>query len=329
MFISVVNQKQEPLMPTKPSRARRWILSGKATPFWNHGVFCVRLNQPSGEAKQEIAVGIDPGSKKEGFTVKSNAHTYLNVQADAVQHVKDAIKTRREMRRTRRNRNTPCRKPRWNRACLKKNRLPPSTKARWQWKLSILNWLKKMFPITNTVVEDIKAKTMGKRKWDKSFSPLQMGKNWFYSQIPNLTTKQGWETKELRDVLGLKKSHNKLSNSFDAHCVDSWVLANSAVGGNVVSNKQVLLIAPIRLHRRQLHRLQPTEGKRPSYGGTMSLGLNRGSLVKHHKYGVVYVGGNRKGKLSLHSVSTGVRLTQSAKVEECKFLTHNRRRHNV
>ncbi len=58
----------------------------------------------------------------------------------------------------------------------------------------------------------------------------------------------------------------------------------------------------------------------------MSLGLKRGSLVKHPKYGVVYVGGNSKGKVSLHSVKTGVRLCQNANTEDCKFLTYNRSR---
>ncbi len=88
-FVPVVDGSNGPLMPTTDSRARRWISSGKATPFWRKGVFCVRLNvEPSGRESQPVACGIDPGSKKEGFTIKSKAHTYLNVQADAVTWVK-------------------------------------------------------------------------------------------------------------------------------------------------------------------------------------------------------------------------------------------------
>ena len=66
MFVPVFDHQQQPLMPTTPARARRWIQSGKATPFWKRGVFCVRLNvEPSAREVQPIAVGIDPGSKKE------------------------------------------------------------------------------------------------------------------------------------------------------------------------------------------------------------------------------------------------------------------------
>jgi len=324
MYVPVVDRNQKPLMPTTPSRARRWIKSGKATPFWKKGIFCVRLNvEPSDRRTQPIAVGIDPGSKKEGWTVKSKAHTYLNLQTNAVTWVKEHVELRRQMRRTRRYRKTPCRQPRANRA---RGGIPPSTKARWQWKLRLAKWLSKLFPITTFVVEDIKAKTKGKRRWDVSFSPLEVGKQWFYEQLAKLcqvVTRSGWETKQMRDTLGLRKTGNKTAEVFEAHCVDSWVLANSVVGGHLQpDNKRLVFVVPLQFHRRQLHRLQPgKQGKRLPYGGTLSLGLKRGSLVKHPEYGLTFVGGSSKGRLSLHGLADGKRLTQNAKKEDVKFLT--------
>ena len=109
LFVPVVDNNQKPLMPTTANRAARWIKSGKGTPFWKRGVFCVRLNiEPSARTTQVIAAGIDSGSKKEAFTAKSDSHTYINIQLDAVTWVKDAVETRRNLRRSRRNRNTPC-----------------------------------------------------------------------------------------------------------------------------------------------------------------------------------------------------------------------------
>jgi hypothetical protein len=328
-YVPVVDHNNQPLMPTKPSRARRWAKSGKATPFWRKGVFCVRLNvEPSDRETQPIAVGIDPGSKKEAFTVKSAAHTYLNLQADAVTWVKDHVEVCRMMRRGRRYRKTPYRKMRANRN-INKLRLPPSTRARWGWKLRVANWLMCLYPITQFVVEDIQAVTKpGQRRWNTSFSPLEVGKRWFYDELGKLalvTTVQGYETAQARQVLGLKKSKSKLSDSFAAHCVDSWVLANRAVGGHTEpDNKAMLYLVPLRFHRRQLHRLQPNLGSiRKPYGGTMSLGLKRGAWVKHTKYGVCYVGGTTNGRISLHCLQDGKRLTQSAKPENCTFLTYS------
>lgn len=326
IFVPVVDHDQKPLMPTIPSRARRWIKNKKATPFFRRGIFCVRLNSNlSSEERQEIAIGIDPGSKKEGFTIKSKAHTFLNIQANAVQHVSHAIEIRRNMRRARRFRKTPCRQNRRNRS---RGCLPPSTRARWQWKLRIIEQLTKMFPVTDLVIEDIKAKTIGKRRWDTSFSPLEVGKKWFYEMVKRfgqVHLKQGWETKELRDAVGLKKSKNKMAEVFSAHCVDSWVLANCQVGGHAIpENTSMLCIAPIRLHRRQLHALQPSVGNiRRLYGSTRSCGLKRGSLVFHSRLGLTYVGGTMNERISLHSMENGKRLCQNAEPIEVEFKTYN------
>jgi hypothetical protein len=321
MFVPVVDHYQQPLMPTTPARARRWINSGKATPFWKGGVFCVRLNQePSARSTQPIVVGIDPGSKKEALVVKSTAHTYLNIQVDAVTWVKEAVTTRHQLRRARRFRKTPCRPPRFNRA---RGSLPPSTKARWQGKLRLCRWLAHLFPVASFIVEDIKAATKGKRRWDQRFSPLEVGKHWFYRELGHVApvqTRQGWETKQLRESLGLPKHSSKLAETFSAHCVDAWALAWSVVGGpSAPDQTRLLCLAPLRWHRRQLHRLQPGKGGlRASYGGTRSLGLTRGTLVRHPSYGLVYVGGTMQDLLSLHAVHTGKRLCQNGKPSDCR-----------
>ena len=326
MFVPVLDQDHKPLMPTAPARARRWIQRGDATPFWDRGIFCVRLNRaPSGTRTQDIAVGIDPGSQKEGITVKSAAHTYLNIQADAVTHVEGAVADRRDARRARRYRKTPCRQPRRNRA---RGGIPPSTRARWQWKLRLLNWLRRLLPITHVVVEDIQAQTKGQRRWDARFSPLEVGKQWFYDEVrkvAQLITYPGHQTKALRDALGLKKIRQKTAEVFAAHCVDSWVLAQAVVGGaGQPEDTRILCVIPLRLHRRELHRCQAgVGGRRSAYGGTRSLGWKRGSLVRHPRHGLSYVGGASGGRISLHGLADGQRRCQNARPSDLTFLAYS------
>jgi len=325
LYVPVVSSTGKPLIPCHPARARELVRSGRAVRRFDRGLFYIRLTDRADGEVQTVTVGIDPGSKQEGFTVKSEAHTYLNIQADAVDWVSDHVKTRRIMRQARRYRNTPCRKNRTNRSI---GGLPPSTKARWQWKLRICRWLARVYPIESFVVEDICARTKGKRRWDKSFSPLQVGKQWMYNELGKLgrvILKKGWETKEMRVALGLKKTSNKMAEVFEAHCVDSWALANWLVGGHVKpDNTRILRITPLRFHRRQLHRLQPGRGGiRGPYGGTRSHGFKRGSLVKHPKYGVTYVGGCLKDRISLHRITDGARLCQNARPSDCEFLAFN------
>ncbi len=325
MYVPVQSKDGKQLMPTTPPVARHLIKSGKATPFWSNGIFCIRLNYASTEYTQDIVVGVDPGSKKEGLTVKSESHTYLNIQADAHNKVGKKVAKRRKLRRSRRGRKCPNRKNRKNRLANKK-RIPAGTRARWDWKLRILDWLSKLYPVTHVCVEDIKARTWkGSKKWNQSFSPLEVGKNWFYSEIEKkweLLTLQGYETKEIRDLLGLKKSGNKMSESFDAHCVDSWCLAYHAIGGEpVVDNTSIFCISPLPIQRRNLHRELPKKGgKRTRYGGTTMYGLVKNTLVKHVRYGLCRISGFQKGKVSLTNLE-GKRLSAAAKISDCKILT--------
>ena len=328
MFVPVVDKNQRPLMPTKPSRARKWIRDKKATPFWKNGVFCVRLNvDPSDRYFQEIAVGVDPGSKKEGFTVKSESHTYLNVQVDAHSKVGKKVEKRRELRRGRRSRKCPNRKQKKHNLS-NRERIPAGTRARWDWKLRILDWLSKLYPVTHVCVEDIKARTIERaKKWNTSFSPLEVGKQWFYTEIKKrwqLLTIQGYETKEIRYRLGLKKSSKKLAETFNTHCVDSWCLAYYTVGGSSIpDNTDLLCVSPIPIKRRELHRQQEAKGgKRTRVGGTvLGQGLIKNTLIRHVKYGLTRLAGvNAKGLFSIYSMENK-RLTTGAKRSDFRVLT--------
>jgi hypothetical protein len=324
VIVPVLALDGEQLMPTSASRARRWVKQSKATPFWLNGVWCIRLRfEPSARNKQEVVVGIDPGSKREAYTVASKVHTYLNVLSDAIDWVSDSIESRKILRRARRNRKTPCRANRKNRA---RGGIPPSTKARWQLKLRVVNQLRKMFPITGYAVEDIKATTHGKgKRWNRSFSPLEVGKRWMYgelSKLGTLTLKAGHETAELRVNFGVVKCYgDKMSMRFDVHNVDSWVLAKDALGAKGrPENLRLVHARPLQFRRRALHLQNPAkENVRRSHGGTLSQGFKRGSLVRHPKHGLTTVGGTKDGRVSLHTL-LGKRLCQNAKAQDIKLL---------
>jgi hypothetical protein len=83
-------------------------------------------------------------------------------------------------------------------------------------------------------------------------------------------------------------------------------------------------VIPILPHRRQLHRLQASSGgRRRPYGGTRSLGLKRGTIVMHSKYGMCTVGGfdRRRNTLSLHAYRTNTRLTKFGAIADCQRRT--------
>jgi hypothetical protein len=197
-------------------------------------------------------------------------------------------------------------------------------------KARIVAHLKKVLPLTEAIVEDVQAVTRpgNNRKWNASFSPVQVGKEHLYALLRTMGltvhTREGWQTEELREHYGLEKAKSKSKQRFASHCVDSWVLAASISGAKHPTCTQLWYVVPATLHRRQLHRLQASKGGiRKPYGGTRSLGLKRGTLVKHPKYGLCSVGGfdRKKQTISLHAYRSNKRLTQGAKVKDGRVLT--------
>jgi len=325
--ISVVDKRGVPLMPCKAVRARLLLKKGKAIAKWNKlGIFYIQLTYAVEPNNQILVVGVDPGTKYEAISVVGKRDTVLNIMLKSVDWVKKALEQRRNMRRARRYRKTRRRPCRFNNRLSRKNWLPPSVKARWDVKFRIISQLKKILPVTYIVVEDIKAVSKKKaRSWNINFSPIEVGKQYFYTTLNSIglkvILKEGWKTKLFRDNLGLKKIGSKFRPIFESQCVDSWCLASMVAGTRKVL-KSLYYMVPLRFHRRQLHRFQPSKGGiRPRYGGTLSFGLKRGTLVRHIKYGLCYIGGNLRGRFSLHSLQTGKRITQNAKRGEFKILT--------
>jgi hypothetical protein len=317
-----------PLMPTTPARARLLLKQGKAKPYWNKlGIFSIILTYEVQPDNQPLVVGIDPGSSFEGWSVVGTKETVLNGMSEAPKHVKKAVEVRRTMRRARRHRTCWRRPARFNNRLRNKTALPPSTFARWNAKIRILDQLQKILPISAVVVEDVAAESKKHcTRWNTCFSPLEVGKRWFYRTIRdlglNLHLRTGYETKALRERFGLKKTGQKSKPVFAAHAVDAWVMAADVSGAEHPTEQGLYYWTPIRFFRRQLHRLQPEKGgTRKPYGGTRSLGLTRGTLVQHIKHGLTYIGGTLKGKVSLTSAVTGKRVTQTATVEDCRILT--------
>jgi hypothetical protein len=330
MRIPVVDTRGIALMPCTPAKARDLLKHGQARPKRNKlGLFYVQLCYEQEPDNQPLVVGIDPGSKFEGFSVVGRTDTVTNLMVEAPDHVKGAVETRRTMRRARRFRKW--RRPkRFDNRLNRKSRMPPSTRSRWEAKARVVSRLLTILPLSDVVVEDVQAATrLGKGgKWNAAFSPVQVGKEHLYRLLNGMGLtvhlREGWQTKVLREQFGLKKTRSKSKQSFDSHAVDGWVLAASVSGATKPTCTRLWYLVPAVLHRRQLHLLQATKGgERKPYGGTRSLGLKRGTLVRHPTYGRCTVGGfdRKRHTISLHAYRTNKRLTQGAKVKDCQVLS--------
>lgn len=329
MRVPVINFDGEPLMPTKPSRARRWIKEGKAVGKWSKlGLFYVQLLRPaSGTDTQDVVVGIDPGKQFSGVAVLSQKDTLLTAHVELpFKNITKRIARRSMMRRGRRSRRINRKiayKQRAHRQIRFSNRkskkLPPSINGNKQLERRILGLIVKLYPVSHVVYEVIKA------SGNKGFSPVMVGQIEQCKKFEQLNclfafkTLQGYETSKIRNQLKLKKEKEDKSLKIpQTHAVDGIALAAShwisyriidknSMGwkGNLtLTDSKFLIISRPPISRRQLHLMVPSKGgTRRKYGGTVTQhGYRKGDYVEALKAGKTYrgwVSGDTKTQVSV------------------------------
>ncbi len=245
--VPVVSQDGKPLMPSKSSRARRWVKEGKAVGKWSDvGIYYVQLINPTGEETQPVIAGVDPGKSYAGIGVQSAKFTLARFHLILpFGWVKQRMEQRRMLRRSRRSRRINRqvtfnlrnhRQVRFNNR--KQSKIPPSIKASRQLELRVVNELSKIFPLTAMGYERVRADVdRTKRKTAKSgkgFSPVMSGQLWAISQMQTIAPvfiREGWQkdgngTSQIRKQLGLEKDkENKGEAKPETHAVDGVALA--------------------------------------------------------------------------------------------------------
>lgn len=317
MRVPVINFDGEPLMPTKPSRARKWIKQGKAIGKWSKlGIFYVQLIKPaSGIDIQDIAVGIDPGKQFTGMAVLSQKVTLLTIHVDLpFKNVTKRMAQRSMMRRGRRGRRINRKVPFFQRSHRqkrfdnrRKKKLPPSIRANKELELKILGLIVKLYPVSHVIYEVVKA------SGNKGFSPVMVRQIEQCNKLKNLAylfkfkTLQGYETSQIRKHLKLEKEKgNKSLKIPQTHAVDGIALAASnwlsygILGKNsmgwkgelILTDSTFLIISRPPVSRRQLHLMVPSKGgKRRKYGGTTTKhGFRKGDYVEGIKANKKYRG---------------------------------------
>ena len=141
-------------MPTYPAKARHLLEKGKAKVV-KRTPFTIQLTYPTGEARQSITLGVDPGSKHIGMSASTKKAELLASEVELRQDISKNIAERKEHRVVRRSRKTRYRKPRFNNRvhAKKKGSLAPSIENRIEAHMSRIKEVCKILPVTTIVVE--------------------------------------------------------------------------------------------------------------------------------------------------------------------------------
>lgn len=158
--VFVVDTDKSPQAPIHPAEARKLLSAGKAA-IWRHYPFTIILKEKRGEAPTTCMVKIDPGSRTTGLAIVDGFGRV--VWGAEFQHrgqqVRDALLSRRSLRRSRRHRKTRYRPARFNNRRKPTGWLPPSLESRIA---NITTWVKRLrqlCPVTSLAMELVKFDT--------------------------------------------------------------------------------------------------------------------------------------------------------------------------
>ena len=149
----VLNKYNKPLMPCSPRKARLLLKENKAVVI-RKTPFTIKLKYGSSGYKQPIELGVDAGSKVVGFSSTTAMKELFAEELHLRNDIKELLSTRRENRRTRRNR-LRYRAPRFNnrRKSKQKGWLAPSVNHKINTHISEIDFICSILPISKIIVE--------------------------------------------------------------------------------------------------------------------------------------------------------------------------------
>jgi len=152
VFVCVLNMRGKPLMPTKPAKAKHLLKKGKAVVV-KRCPFTIQLKYATGENKQNVDLGIDPGYKKIGFSARTRKAELMSGEVKLRTDIPELLKEKSMYRRGRRQRNTEYRPKRFLNRNRRKGWLPPSVEHKINSHLQLIKQIKKLLPVTKIRIE--------------------------------------------------------------------------------------------------------------------------------------------------------------------------------
>lgn len=151
--VFVLDTTHKPLTPCKPGVARSLLNAEKAAVFRRYP-FTIILKKQVEASPEPIELKIDPGSKVTGIALKQGNQIIFGAELQhRGQQIKDALLSRRQLRRGRRNRKTRYRQARFLNRTRPDGWLAPSLQHRVDTVLTWVNKFRRLAPIDSITQE--------------------------------------------------------------------------------------------------------------------------------------------------------------------------------
>ncbi|GLV54441.1 hypothetical protein KDH_12880 [Dictyobacter sp. S3.2.2.5] len=152
MLVFIVNCYGKPLMPCQPRKARLLLKEGKAK-VARRVPFTLQLLYGSSGYRQDVALGIDAGTRHIGVSATTDQTVLFEAQVQLRSDIQELIATRRQFRRGRRSRKTRYRQARFLNRKKPPQWLAPSVEHKVAAHLKVIALVQTLLPISRTTIE--------------------------------------------------------------------------------------------------------------------------------------------------------------------------------
>lgn len=143
-----------PLMPCSDAKARRLLKQHRARRVRNTP-FTIRLRFVVDGHTQPVSLGVDPGYQHVGLSATANGKVLFEAIAECRTDIPTLMETRLRLRRSRRNRKTRYREPRFDNRVHSKHKgwLAPSVEQRITYHIRLIDYVCDLLPVSRIVIE--------------------------------------------------------------------------------------------------------------------------------------------------------------------------------
>jgi 5-methylcytosine-specific restriction endonuclease McrA len=148
-YVFVLDKNRQPLDPCHPAEARRLLRDGKAAVLRRYPFTIILKEVHLGSQPKPAQIKVDPGSKTTGLVLVQEGKVIWAAELEhRGQQIRGTLEKRRGVRRSRRQRKTRYRKPRFLNRTRPKNWLAPSLKSRVD---NLQTWFMRLHKLCNLV----------------------------------------------------------------------------------------------------------------------------------------------------------------------------------
>lgn len=154
-MVYVLDTNGHPLMPTERNGKVRRMLREKRAKVVKRCPFTIQLLYQTTHNTQPVVLGVDAGSKHIGLSATTEKKVLYEADVELRNDIVSLLAARRELRRTRRNRKTRYRKPKFNNrtACKKEGWIAPSIRHKINTHLTVVDKVCEIIPVSKIIAE--------------------------------------------------------------------------------------------------------------------------------------------------------------------------------